>query len=278
MNTSGSGKTRLLYEGLCQHWGLYLTCVRDSSCLGDDTWSLLLQDCIPYRRGFVDHLPSSDSLAYPGILAENMRITERAVKSVLLGFLLVLRSFLRIICDSGVPLTDDHKKLWLTLQLYPKILGLSHLRIFKDVVDLVIQAPDDEILDALASTWEDVQGLCNVSADGFFVGLDEANYPARLFETAFKDEHGYHSILKQIVRSLKKSVPGVTIIVAGTDIPKEYFHGDEWSSWRWTSNTGAFDTKDIQQEYLLQFLPPYLADSESSRILLENTWKWCRYR
>jgi hypothetical protein len=34
VNTSGSGKTRLLLEGLCKHWGFYFTCVREREELG----------------------------------------------------------------------------------------------------------------------------------------------------------------------------------------------------------------------------------------------------
>ncbi|KAJ7655412.1 hypothetical protein B0H17DRAFT_956478, partial [Mycena rosella] len=33
-NTSGSGKTRLLFEGLCHEWGFYFASKRDSSGLG----------------------------------------------------------------------------------------------------------------------------------------------------------------------------------------------------------------------------------------------------
>ncbi|KAF5354436.1 hypothetical protein D9757_014724 [Collybiopsis confluens] len=34
LNTSGSGKTKLLFEGLCQHWGFYFTFAMDGSRLG----------------------------------------------------------------------------------------------------------------------------------------------------------------------------------------------------------------------------------------------------
>src|SRR6266478_2267874 len=34
VNTSGSGKTRILLDGLCKHWGFYVTCGHKSLDLG----------------------------------------------------------------------------------------------------------------------------------------------------------------------------------------------------------------------------------------------------
>ncbi|KAK2463844.1 hypothetical protein APHAL10511_004149 [Amanita phalloides] len=58
INTSGSGKTRLLLEGLCQHWGLYFTSHLDSNFLG----SLDVQNAI--RSTIPTHIPSRSSFGY----------------------------------------------------------------------------------------------------------------------------------------------------------------------------------------------------------------------
>ncbi|KAJ7479815.1 hypothetical protein FB451DRAFT_1031848, partial [Mycena latifolia] len=34
MNTSGTGKTRLSFEGLCRHWGFYFIMAQDANNLG----------------------------------------------------------------------------------------------------------------------------------------------------------------------------------------------------------------------------------------------------
>ncbi|KAF9075350.1 hypothetical protein BDP27DRAFT_1443746 [Rhodocollybia butyracea] len=66
----------------------------------------------------------------------------------------------------------------------------------------------------------------------------------------------------------------VKFVVAGTVIPPEHFQSKigEWDDFRWCSDTGSFDNPDVQRQYISQFLPPDLRNSDNGRILLDRMW------
>ncbi|KAG5640726.1 hypothetical protein DXG03_007419 [Asterophora parasitica] len=87
----------------------------------------------------------------------------------------------------------------------------------------------------------------SLKAEGLFLVIDEANVGSRLFTGYFHDEVGPYPILKEIIKIWRErltllGVP-VTFVIAGTVISKQCFPSSspEWSTWKWTSDTGAFD-------------------------------------
>ncbi|KAF8230515.1 hypothetical protein L208DRAFT_121499 [Tricholoma matsutake] len=110
INTSGSGKTRILFEGLLKHWGLYFTCSREQ-VLGSEDMSHVLTN-------LSNPLPSDADLRQA--LEHDMPIAWRRFRQVLIARLLILQLFLeeaREICPEG-PL-DRYRGHWLMLQLRP---------------------------------------------------------------------------------------------------------------------------------------------------------------
>ncbi|KAG6815940.1 hypothetical protein H0H87_010073 [Tephrocybe sp. NHM501043] len=90
--------------------------------------------------------------------------------------------------------------------------------------------------------------------------------------------------LKDIIRIwserlLSKDVP-VTFVVAGTEIPQRYFpaSSSEWSSWRWTLDTGSFDDPELQKRYILPFFPAGYSETPHGHALLNCARDWCRPR
>ncbi|KAF9075337.1 hypothetical protein BDP27DRAFT_1205869, partial [Rhodocollybia butyracea] len=111
-NTSGTGKTRLLFEGLCLHWGLYLPCIIDSIGLGAMDLSTAIEE-LKLRR-----LPPSSDIDYTIILQNNLHATYRAVSITLLARLVVFQVYLKTCVEDGF--CHDHRKRWLEVQIFPE--------------------------------------------------------------------------------------------------------------------------------------------------------------
>ena len=102
VNTSGSGKTRILFEGLWKHWGLYFTCA-DVPDLGSADMRDVL-NTLPNATNFTKVLPSPSNANRE--LMHNRDIARRRFLQVLTARLLVLRMFLEVarnICPEGSP-------------------------------------------------------------------------------------------------------------------------------------------------------------------------------
>ncbi|KAF9003055.1 hypothetical protein BDQ17DRAFT_1425576 [Cyathus striatus] len=94
INTSGSGKTRLLLTGLCAHWGIYLTSQIDTSHIGSADLQNALSVQVPTSPGWTGVLPKATSSRYEESLRRNREIAECAIKRVLLARLIVFKAFL----------------------------------------------------------------------------------------------------------------------------------------------------------------------------------------
>ncbi|KAF9075338.1 hypothetical protein BDP27DRAFT_1212899 [Rhodocollybia butyracea] len=156
---------------------------------------------------------------------------------------------------------------------------------FELIRDQVARAhlSDAELDAAITHTLEDIQSIWEISSGEFFyIALDEANVASQKHIDSFEDEHGRYPILKEIIRTLQRRMGHLPIkfVVAGTVIPPEHFQSKirEWDSFRWCSDTGSFDNPDVQRQYISQFLPPDLKNSDKGLILLDRMWRWLRGR
>ncbi|KAK7044928.1 hypothetical protein R3P38DRAFT_2609283, partial [Favolaschia claudopus] len=273
VNTSGSGKTRLTFEGLCHNWGLYFTVV-----------SRGVQDLGSYDLASVINRLDSDlslseiSSSPEGLrrLEENHNLAERLISRALLARLLVFRLFLKIAKDRG-GITDEHKRRWLLLQLSPSLGSVPDifhtLAAFLDDFN-----PGRKIAEMLV----DIQELLELGGDfHLFLVLDEGQVTARKFGGAFDPEPGKHPLLLKVVESWEKhfSVGLMSWIVAGTDVPNRIFEAPKYLDLvRWTSDTGSFDDKAVHEQYLRRFLPPAYLDTASGKAFLHRAWTWTRGR
>ncbi|KAF9075351.1 hypothetical protein BDP27DRAFT_1257896, partial [Rhodocollybia butyracea] len=111
VNTSGTGKTRLLFEGLCLHWGLYLPCIIDSIGLG--SWDL----SAAIEKLKLPWLPPGTDIDYAITLQNNIHATYRAVSTALLARFVVFQVYLKACAKDGF--CHDHRKRWLEVQIFP---------------------------------------------------------------------------------------------------------------------------------------------------------------
>ena len=106
-NTSGSGKTRLLLDGLCHHWGFYFTCRVESASAGGSS-------------DFTDAssiIPSYQSRGQAGDI--RAKAAERTLSMLVCGRIFILMKLLECL---PVDTTDtDARRRWVFLQVVPPV-------------------------------------------------------------------------------------------------------------------------------------------------------------
>ncbi|KAK6971483.1 hypothetical protein R3P38DRAFT_721836 [Favolaschia claudopus] len=270
VNTSGSGKSRLTFEGLCHNWGLYFTV---TSPWVRDLGSQDITSVIETLTSSLEEVPLS--VHSPRQLEKNHTIAERCISRALLARLLVFRIFIETAKESG--LTEDHKKRWLMLQLSP-FLGTG-----SDVFQmLAMELGDFSPAHEIASTLIDIQEMLGLG-DSFhlFLVLDEGQATATKFDTAFDTEPGKYPLLRKIIDSWEQHFPdsSMSCVIAGTNVPKRIFEAPEYADRvRWISDTGSFDDPVLHEQYLRRLLPPTFLETESGTAFLRRAWAWTRGR
>ncbi|GAW07456.1 hypothetical protein LENED_009446 [Lentinula edodes] len=115
VNSSGTGKTRLLYEGLCKHWGLFFTAAVDSSDLGSIDVDLIIDEYLPYERSFTAVLRNEDATPDSKAVLTNVALAHRSFSGILLARLLTFKLYVELVAKGEFQ--EIHKKR-LTV-LYP---------------------------------------------------------------------------------------------------------------------------------------------------------------
>jgi hypothetical protein len=274
MNASGTGKTRLLLEGLCQNWGIYTTAGRDAQRIGSTVTEIAIRD-MDEERALVTSSPPLSCLGANAVQLHNSAIIKRRCESVLLAHMLIFREYLRVLKTLPDLGSINVKQQWLKYHTVSgAIRGIDCVqRVRSRLLGLSVQDTESLVAECRA----DLKLLCS---GPIFVCLDEANIPARMLPTTFRDgQEDSAPLLHYMIRTWKEMLGDAgTIVVAGTDIPRQCFSSKAWASWRWSSNTGAFTTRELQEQYLSRVVPPSLYHSETGSLLRERLWQWCRYR
>ncbi|KAJ7217646.1 hypothetical protein B0H12DRAFT_330639 [Mycena haematopus] len=278
VNTSGAGKTRLTFEGLCHNWGFYFTILSlGAADLGSRDMRDVIEDLSHSRSGFVkEFLPASADAAEKR--KHNHSLAEEALCRALLGRLLVFRMFLDI-ANEGGGIKPDHKMKWLIFQLMPR------LPTYGDVFQLLLDRlsdydprPGGDIPAAL----DGIHAHLGPDKSHLFFVLDEAQVAAHKFPDGFHPVPGTLPLLRKILDTWDTHVPreSFSCVVAGTDIPTRIFESDAGYAGqvRWTSDTGAFDDRVRHGRYLRRFLPPSLLDTRLGEEFLRRAWAWTRGR
>jgi hypothetical protein len=234
-----------------------------------------LRDQINVDKNISKSLPLPGSLGLSLMLDWNMTLVARYAKNILLAYLLVMQTFLQAASRAGDLVSFDIKKQWTLFQVHHSIV--SRFDLVQETLQWVDQASEVDVQSKLAAVVADIQSICK---EPLFLVLDESNVLTRTLDKAFQDSEGqYYSLLQQILK-VWKSVLGnsFTFVVVGTDIPRETFRGEEWAGYRWTSDTGAFDSQALQSRYLKDITPPGYFDSPSGVVLRHRIWRWFRSR
>ncbi|KAF8336739.1 hypothetical protein F5887DRAFT_986297 [Amanita rubescens] len=311
INTSGSGKTRILLEGLCQHWGFYFTAHVDPSHLGSVDLQNAIQATIPNDSQFCPILPSTSE--YHEKLESNQKLAGRVFTRVFLARTLIFCLFMDAMTTSSssekVSTERDHHRdyrcKWLHIQLQPSIVPMYDP--FDDLTHKLSAYSDTQLHDmtkkALRSIRESLRS-CTTSASSsnlipLYCVIDEAQVAATEHTKAFCSADDVtpggiaepRSVLRPLFHTVLVLTPGldVPIILSGMGLsqsdvdatvtsgimkpsPKRVYH-----------DTGAFegwDGKNGMSNWVKLFVPDWILD-ESDRKRLEDRmgyWLKGRYR
>ncbi|KAJ3811365.1 hypothetical protein F5876DRAFT_39818, partial [Lentinula aff. lateritia] len=287
VNTSGTGKTKLLFEGLCLHWGLYMTCALDSFNLGAADIPFAL-DNINENATWTTRLSSTSSDNYASSLKTNIHLVYRAVSEVLLARLIIFKMYLEACSAQGFSV--EHRRRWLESQIFPTNI-IPYFDPFSMLKYKITEGSlsDEDLDEAITHSWDEIQSFwdspeMSTAGDSFYIAIDEANVASRKHDEAFEDQHGRYPILKEIIRGLRRQIRSsklhIKFVVAGTMIPEDHFQSTvgEWDDFRWCSDTGSFNDPEEHRCYVSQFMPDSFSSSITGQALIARMWYWLRGR
>ncbi|KAH7098603.1 hypothetical protein BKA62DRAFT_365371 [Auriculariales sp. MPI-PUGE-AT-0066] len=252
LNTSGTGKTRMVFEVLSRTWGLYFTCASNQQT---PYGSPDLRSVLGFLRGT---RLSGHPTTWPEPLAENIRRACRNFYNIIAARLLVFRLF----CDLVQSLNVEEqvaRQRWLLLQLRSNI---------------IFDTPDDDIFDRLrmrVSLLQPVvveQELATLISSCAFslaiIALDEANVASGMYETSYalSDGETHAPVLWEVVRCFSSSFPAQRLVVSGTRIDVNVVRDgiksgtSDQSRVRTFCGLGSFDTIEHTKHYVHHFLGP----------------------
>ncbi|KAK7044921.1 hypothetical protein R3P38DRAFT_3433258 [Favolaschia claudopus] len=154
MNTSGSGKTKLLFEGLTKYWGLYLVSTKDTHNHGSKDLQNIIDFTLENAPGYTKRLPSYIESPPETPVSESKKIfidclqRNQEIAGIQFGFLLlarlhILRMFLEVIPVNQLAADGPENKFptrWLQLQIQPSILAVAGIEdIFGKLTSMLVK-------------------------------------------------------------------------------------------------------------------------------------------
>jgi hypothetical protein len=287
INTSGSGKTRLLLDGLCHHWGFYFVAKQDVAGIGStDFWDLMqqLDDSLDYR--LAKQNKENDPAAYAHIGEK----THRRLLQLLLARLYLLNLFREE--AEGLPDGPDAmvcRRTWVLLQAMPTalfkvdpFLQLADLLSFSSVGDLKARIQEQyDLVEEMLEFGEDI-------SDGrkkrrpLYIVIDESQLltKQRLGEYKSDDGRMMRGLLRQVWLSIFEALktPKVLLVLSGTGIDYKALEDTLTSPafklvpYAVVQDIGAFDDPESQANYIKQYLPSV------GDVFIKRAWAWCRGR
>ncbi|TRM66616.1 hypothetical protein BD626DRAFT_396414 [Schizophyllum amplum] len=265
MNGAGTGKTRLVFEGLSRSWGLYMPCVIDAIGLGSYDMHGLLSSSLAEMPS----VKAPTRVWTANTITRNLDVARRFFSQILLERLTLFKVFLeglRDVSDVG------QRKRWLVLQLRPKAFVFhdvfGDLSVYLRRHDASLAYVEHQIADTLLN----IRRMLGRDEPLYRV-VDDAQRASRQYADAF----GTSSALREMARTWE-GYEGLTIILTGRAFPVALFRQPDAPSYRLWTDTGSFDDADHQKAYLLRYIPPSLANSESGEKLMIRARLWLRGR
>ena len=291
INTSGSGKTRLCLEGLCQNWGFYGVVQQASDDIGSgDFWKLMssLDGSRHYQSAKSRGIHDDDAVRHMHEKAEHRVLQFLVARFILLNLLIEEASK-----SEGGLRPSDHRRLWVLLQVRP--------------TDMLVNDAFTELADAL---WEATAGELKKRIKGEYSKLEDTLELAKHPKTGVLTRRPLYCILDQIqitttirmgefrsddkkkgrplLRPIWQSVVEILepkemlVILSGTAIHENSLLDVLTSSalkfkpYDIVRDIGAFDDPDAQRQYIEHYLPNN--QSTAWQEFLKRAWGWCRGR
>jgi hypothetical protein len=281
-NTSGAGKTRLLLEGLCNHWGIYLTCRsgRRFATFGSSDFQA--------ATSILTNISTWDPTAQN--FTDNTATADRVFAMLLCARVFVFHQLLTRIPEQTDVRTA--RRRWVLLQSLPGCYGLGD-DIFAEVLRSLGRA-DTDIMQALIRNT--LEGLIYERGDLFpsdafsngplFLVIDEAQVATNSFKESFRyhiTESAGRPILHAMYRFLQETRIFRGTIISGTGLSTDMVMRPIGASSAkrmggsqeplFFTDIGLFHADQSQVAYVRHYLT--LSDNDvSDRRLMERIQYW----
>ncbi|KAM6498794.1 hypothetical protein JOM56_006742 [Amanita muscaria] len=287
-NTSGSGKTRRMLEGLTKYWGFYLVTVPDANGVGIRDLQDVLAEVIENRDWISDLSPlSSEKRTVQSEL--NSLIASKPLKKVLAARIVVFELFLELAIQVDGELQEKHKRIWLLFQLFDQLDSQGGtLHPFVRIIRHCLPHASAEALDILIGRLGTIRARY-LPPSRFIVGLDEAQQAIRLYPRSFvssTDNEVFRSILREIVKVFTKSP--IKLVVSGTGLSLGDLEDSMASGVSKPANTtilfhelGMFETWPKLKAFLERYIPASFSETPSGYRLQQRIREYLlgrRYR
>ncbi|KAL1743187.1 hypothetical protein HDZ31DRAFT_41468 [Schizophyllum fasciatum] len=262
VNASGSGKTRLIYEGLCHRWGFYIPCALDRNYLGSLDMSNCLDEGISRKRGFQRRAPWTEwDMQY------NRTLAHETFTCILLSRLVVFKTFLEVLSGMNSPRGCVQ---WLLLQILT--LRLAHGDIFDCVTTILLRFSPAYINAMVADILLDIKA--KLGRTDIYCVLDDCQRANDLYRGAYGEGT---TTLGELARCWEK-YEGINLVFSGTKVDLLPLQDHGHDLYKLYSPSATFPSADAQRAYILRYLPPSLADTGTTEELTKRAWLWLRGR
>ncbi|KAG6834620.1 hypothetical protein H0H93_008530, partial [Arthromyces matolae] len=295
LNTSGSGKTRLVLEGLCRQWGFYFTCKRNSDEVGSsDIDSIIRPEGCFEQQGLKVELPTHPA-EFKNALRDNEEIAGRCFSAAMLSRILVLSCFLRT-CIGGSVDISLLKRQWLLLQLDTSLLRtetqIFDVDVFQELTGILSTVNKSQELARIGYTLfeacvREIKMLESSRSTVFYCVLDEAQTGAESWGNSFRCHNKKDSrpALQAMLRKWRATYTTMSMIITGTSINRDLITqtlsstmGKHAQLHDGVTYTGAWGDDTTIENYLRKYIPEtYLHTREGCELLSRaRYWLWGR--
>jgi hypothetical protein len=267
VQTSGSGKTRTLLEGLCRRWGFYFTCTTNTA-LVEGNGSRDLYSVAMSSKSRLHYLSGLSDAVCKEALNKNRRQTSHRIACVLKARFRFLESFLQVAQECNITDHNYLRQRWVYLQLSPLALYQSRILlqeelhsfdIFRSFAEQFSGAPPEYL--ETGTEWDRICTLLKQPYQDPVVILDEAQQVAQSHKEFFRDTAGI--LPSSIVRELAVAFGSAgSLIVCGTDVPLSEVKEATSSTvaklgatFKVFRDLGGFDDRNKIKAYVAYYVP-----------------------
>ncbi|PVF91079.1 hypothetical protein CPB86DRAFT_421879 [Serendipita vermifera] len=300
INTSGSGKTRLLLDGLCHHWGFYFVGAKGVDGIGSEDLSKFFTELnIAEDYDHANEARKKDR-GNDAAFKHMQNVVHRRLSQLLLARFLLLNLLMEEARNTGGLKLEQHRRLWVLLQVQPERFG-PMLKLKEDIFLTVARelryTSKENLQDRIFQQYVrfrtlDIADTPNIDQDGRFTPifciLDEVQVTSDLRLGEFIStgpEKKARPILREIwllwTTVLLQSQ--MRIILAGTGVKFHVIRETLASStnkaapWSIKHDIGAFDDPSIQAEYIKSYIKASWTEPNWKEFLI-RAFGWCRGR
>jgi hypothetical protein len=295
-NTSGAGKTRLIFEGLCKHWGFYFVAAQDTNGIGAPDLEIMIER-MGTSSGWTDDIFKDGEVKDFQSATRNNSIARNRLLKVLLARWIVFRAFIEVAKDLNAGVLPDHFKIdWLLFQILPRVsigdrVAMDGQHPFVVLINDYLVGASTDVLEQLLDKLKPLTVLGSAfdpERDTFFYVLDEAQVAGEQHMGAFADASSQlrRPVLRPIVGALTASKSQlIKLIISGTGFSLGLFQTVITSGqckapdlWNVVHTIGDFTDQSIHKLYISRYLPPSFLCSQSGTALITRMFEWLRGR